>query len=200
MAKFSKKGWGSDFNDKNFTSDQLERHIDGLRDDLYGHRDPAGRRDKTVHVHPVFGEKRHEPTPEVHFEVMLEEARKGYAGKQYLVGLEYAKRGDTENAIIWLKKAADNNFPGASEALERLNQDDHTSTPCATPKIIQCKIIRLPPALAEEKYFLLVRVKGFPYWYHAGIVAALYGLSAPILYDSRESAKRDFERISKIGQ
>ena len=36
MAKFSKSGWSSDFNSRNFTGDQLERYLDRERESMSG--------------------------------------------------------------------------------------------------------------------------------------------------------------------
>ena len=43
MAKFSSKGWSSDLNLNNFSSDQLERFKDGIRDDMAGRHDSAAK-------------------------------------------------------------------------------------------------------------------------------------------------------------
>lgn len=106
-----------------FTGDQLERYTAGLRDAMNGHNDIGRRRGKTIRPHPPFREAAKEFTPDEIFEIMKEAAQKGDCQRQLLVGLEYAKRGDIENARLWLGKAARYNYPGAAEALKELNSE-----------------------------------------------------------------------------
>ena len=103
-----------------YTADQEESLKDGIRDDMNGRHDSLKRTGKIVRVHPTIREKPRDPSPEDNFDVMLEAAEKGYAQSQFLVGQEYAKRGDVEQARFWLTKAADKNWLGAAEALDKL--------------------------------------------------------------------------------
>ena len=119
MVKFSKKGWNSDFDDKKFTGDQLERYTAGLRDDLYGRRDPVAKRGRTFHTHPQFSEAPRNFTPDEIFETMKEAAENGDVQRQYLVGLEYIKRG-----AHWMRKAAEKRWPDAVRDIAKLEEID----------------------------------------------------------------------------
>ena len=121
MAEFSKRGWNSDFNENNFTSDQLERFTDRQRDSLYGRHDPVARPGKVVHVHPHFGEAPRETTSAEKLAVTEDAARSGLVQYQFLAGCEYAKLGDFGKARYWLGKAAMRGWPGAQEEMARLN-------------------------------------------------------------------------------
>ena len=128
MAKFSRKGWNSDFNPDNFTCDQMDRHVEGLRDDLYGRHNPVSRPGKTIHPHKPVGEAPREFTSDELFATMVEAAKNGDCQRQFLAGLGYAKRGDMKNAKYWLKKAADRNWPEAREKFDELFGTHHVRT------------------------------------------------------------------------
>ena len=204
MSKFSKKGWDSDFRASNFTGDQLERYMDGLRDGLHGRSDPIVRSGKTIHPHKLFGETAREFTSDEIFATMLAAAKAGDFQRQYLVGLEFAKRGDLVNARIWLKKAADKNWPGAKETLAEIagnssavSQEAHPSS-CdnRAPRVMRYKVFSIP--FNPGKFFASVRVDGCQHWYHMGLVAASYGIDLPMMYDTYETAELDAKKILLI--
>lgn len=107
------------FPSNRYTPDQEENIKDSIRDDMNGRHDSLKRTGKIIHVHPTIREKPRDPSPEDNFDVMLEAAEKGYAQSQFLVGQEYAKRGDVEQARFWFTKALDR-WPEAANALAEL--------------------------------------------------------------------------------
>ena len=107
------------FPSNRYTPDQEENIKDSIRDDMNGRHDSLKRTGKIIHVHPTIREKPRDPSPEDNFDVMLEAAEKGYAQSQFLVGQEYAKRGDVEQARFWFNKALDR-WPEAANALAKL--------------------------------------------------------------------------------
>lgn len=107
------------FPSNRYTPDQEENIKDSIRDDMNGRHDSLKRTGKIIHVHPTIREKPRDPSSEDNFDVMLEAAEKGYAQSQFLVGQEYAKRGDVEQARFWFTKALDR-WPEAANALAEL--------------------------------------------------------------------------------
>ena len=122
MAKHHRKDRKARFRGGHLSSEQLDSMLERLRGDLYGRRDPISKRGKTIHIHPVFGEAARNFTNDEIFQTMLTAAKGGDIQRQFLVGLEFAKRGETNSAIYWLKKAASMNWPGAKEAYAQLLQ------------------------------------------------------------------------------
>ena len=204
MSKFSKKGWDSDFRESNFTGDQLDRYTDGLCDDLYGRRDPISKPGKKIHPHKTFGEAPREFTSDEKFATMLAAAKGGNFQRQYLVGLEFAKRGDLVNARIWLEKAADRNWPGAKEKLSEIAGALRDVSPRAlprscdnrAPRVKRYKVFSIP--FNPGKFFVSVRVDGCPQWYHLGLIAASYGIDVPMMYDTYAAAVSDAKKVLQI--
>lgn len=223
MAKFSRKGWSSDFNPDNFTCGQMDRHVEGLRDDLYGRHNPVSRPGKTIHPHKPVGEAPREFTSDELFATMVEAAKNGDCQRQFLAGLGYAKRGDMKNAKYWLKKAADRNWPEAREKFDELFGTHHvhtqqsgaasrdaglmversnlnlesgsSSTLGSKFRITRYRIRELPFGASSKKFYLVVKVQGFNHWWAAPLVAGHLGFTIASVYDSIADAKTDGHRL-----
>ena len=211
MAKFSKKGWSSDFSDRNFTGDQLERYKDGLRDNLYGRHDSASRLGKNIHQHKSFREAPPQFTPDEMLATLIEAAKRGDTQSQFRVGVALANRGDMEQARKWLKIAADKNWPGAMDKYEELfGKEFKKNNPvkpvqqprlrCAgnvkKPCVQQYRVFPLP--FSPGKFYVAVKVDDSPYWYHIGLVAAEYGLTVPLVYEGYEVAELGAKKLMEI--
>lgn len=107
------------FPSNRYTPDQEENIKDGIRDDMNGRHDSLKRTGKIVRVHPTIREKPRDPSPEVVFEVLLDDAKKGNAQSQFRLGQKYAEMGDVEQARFWFTKALDR-WPEAANALAEL--------------------------------------------------------------------------------
>lgn len=207
MGKFSKKGWRSDFSDRNFTGDQLERYKAGLRDNLYGRHYSASRLGKTIHQHKPFREAPPQFTPDEMLATLIEAAERGDTQSQFRAGVALANRGDMERARKWLKIAADRNWPGARDKYDELFGKNNPVKPvqqpglrCAAnvkkPCVQQYRVFPLP--FSPGKFYVAVKVDDCPYWYHVGLVAAVYGRDVPLVYDGYEAAEREAKKFMEI--
>ena len=102
-----------------YTGDQEENYKEGVRDAMNGRHDSSKRTGKVIHVHPSISEKPRDPSPEVVFEVLLDDAKKGNAQSQFRLGQKYADMGDVGQARFWFTKALDR-WPEAANALAEL--------------------------------------------------------------------------------
>ena len=94
--------------------------LESMRDDL-AHRDSGYQKaGKTVHAHTPIKEAPREFTADELFATRIWAARSGNVQFQFLVGEEYARRGNLERARHFLGKAASKGWPGAVEELAKL--------------------------------------------------------------------------------
>ena len=150
MAKCSRKGWSSDFHINNCSRDQLDRFMERQREDLYGRRDMITKVGRSIHSHPMFGEAVRDFTSEEVFQTMLTAAKGGDVQRQFLVGLEFAKRGEVNSAMFWLKKAASVNWPGAKEACARLVRQGDVKG-CSRRNVLDWKETKICPKCGKRR-------------------------------------------------
>ena len=122
MATFSRKGWSSDGGGGDLSADEYARYMDDIDDAQLLRHDRGSRPGKTIHPHPSFREKI-EVDAKAKIEGLIEEAKKGNIQAQFLLGKEYAQRGELGRAEHWLKKVADlGAWPEAEAELSRVRQ------------------------------------------------------------------------------
>lgn len=122
MATFSRKGWSSDGGGGGLSTDEYTRYMDDIDDAIMLRHDRGSRPGKTIHPHPHFRE-RIEIDAKAKIDGLIEEAKKGNIPAQFLLGKEYAKRGELGRAEHWLSKvAALGGWPEAEAELSRVRQ------------------------------------------------------------------------------
>ncbi|MBQ6008212.1 MAG: hypothetical protein IJL17_06720 [Kiritimatiellae bacterium] len=122
MATFSRKGWSSDGGGGNLSADEYTRYMDDIDDAQLLRHDRGSRPGKTIHPHPPFREKI-EVDAKAKIDGLIEEAKKGNIQAQFLLGKEYAQRGELGRAEHRLKKVADlGAWPEAEAELSRVRQ------------------------------------------------------------------------------
>lgn len=122
MATFTRKGWDSDGRGGAFSSDEYSRYMDDLDDAILLRHDRGSRPGKTVHVHPTFKEVI-EVDEKAKIAGLEEAAKAGNINARFLLGKEYAKRGDLVRAEHWLMKVAKlGGWPEAEAELSRVRQ------------------------------------------------------------------------------
>ena len=122
MATFSRKGWSSDGGGCGLSTDEYARYMDDIDDAQLLRHDRGSRPGKTIHPHPSFRE-RIEVDAKAKIDGLIEEAKKGNIKAQFLLGKEYAKRGELAQAEHWLRKvAALGGWPEAEAELSRVRQ------------------------------------------------------------------------------
>ena len=122
MATFSRKGWSSDGVGGGLSTDEYARYMDDIDDAQLLRHDRGSRPGKTIHPHPSFRE-RIEVDAKAKIDGLIEEAKKGIIPAQFLLGKEYAQRGELGRAEYWLKKVADlGAWPEAESELLRVRQ------------------------------------------------------------------------------
>lgn len=135
-----------------------DNSLQSMRDDL-AHRDGGYQKaGKTIHVHTPIREAPREFTADELFATRIQEARKGNPQFQFLVGKEYAERGNLIRAKRFLEKAASKGWPGAAVELTKLKAvcNDESSAGGKTifkdrkkPSTCKAKVTALP----ELAYF-----------------------------------------------
>jgi len=98
----------------------------------------------------MFGEAVRDFTSEEVFQTMLTAAKGGDVQRQFLVGLEFAKRGEVNNAMFWLKKAASVNWPGAKEACARLVRQGDVKD-CSRRNVLDWKETKICPKCGKRR-------------------------------------------------
>lgn len=122
MATFSRKGWSSDGGGCGLSTDEYARYMDDIDDAQLLRHDRGSRPGKTIHPHPSFREKINVDA-KAKIDGLIEEAKKGNVKAQFLLGKEYAQRGDLGRAEHWLKKVADlGAWPEAESELSQVRQ------------------------------------------------------------------------------
>ena len=122
MAIVSQKGWASDVGMSGLSDDEYVRYMDDIDDARMLRHDRGRRPGKTIHPHPSFREKI-EVDAKAKIDGLIEEAKKGIIPAQFLLGKEYAQRGELGRAEYWLKKVADlGAWPEAESELLRVRQ------------------------------------------------------------------------------
>lgn len=175
MATFSRKGWNSDGEVGGLSSDEYARYMDDIDDAQLLRRDRGSRPGKTIHPHPSFREKINVDA-KAKIDGLIEEAKKGNVKAQFLLGKEYAQRGDLGRAEHWLKKVADlGAWPEAEAELSRVRQMkasrvrsddlaegmiDFIENPFSTlPHVYGYRICDLQTKRDGKKYQVLVELK-----------------------------------------
>ena len=74
----------------------------------------------------------------------------GDVQRQFLVGLEFAKRGEVNSAVFWLKKAASVNWPGAKEACARLVRQGDVKG-CSRRNVLDWKETKICPKCGKRR-------------------------------------------------
>ena len=122
MAIVSQKGWASDGCLGGVSDDEYARYMDDIDDARMLRHDRGSRPGKTIHPHLSFRE-RIEVDAKAKIDGLIEEAKKGIIPAQFLLGKEYAQRGELGRAEHWLKKVADlGAWPEAEAELSRVRQ------------------------------------------------------------------------------
>ena len=104
------------------STDEYARYMDDIDDAQLLRHDRGSRPGKTIHPHPSFRE-RIEVDAKAKIDGLIEEAKKGNIKAQFLLGKEYAQRGELGQAVHWLKNVADlGAWPEAEAELSRMRQ------------------------------------------------------------------------------
>ena len=175
MATFSRKGWSSDGVGGGLSTDEYARYMDDIDDAQLLRHDRGSRPGRTIHPHPSFRE-RIEVDAKAKIDGLIEEAKKGNVKAQFLLGKEYAKRGELAQAEHWLRKvAALGGWPEAEAELSRVRQmklsrirsrdlaagtTDFIENPFSTlPHVYGFHICDLQTKRDGKKYQVLVELK-----------------------------------------
>ena len=175
MAIVSQKGWASDVGMSGLSDDEYVRYMDDIDDARMLRHDRGSRPGKTIHPHPSFRE-RIEVDAKAKIDGLIEEAKKGNIKAQFLLGKEYAQRGELGQAVHWLKKVADlGAWPEAEAELSRVRQMkasrvrsgdlsegmiDFIENPFSTlPHVYGFHICELQTKRDGKKYQVLVELK-----------------------------------------
>ena len=175
MATFSRKGWSSDGGGCGLSTDEYARYMDDIDDAQLLRHDRGSRPGKTIHPHPSFREKI-EVDAQAKIDGLIEEAQKGNINAQFLLGKEYAQRGELGRAEHWLKKVADlGAWPEADAELSRVRQmkssrirsgdiavgtTDFIENPFSTlPRVYGYRTCDLQTKRDGKKYQVLVELK-----------------------------------------
>ena len=175
MATFSRKGWSSDGGGCGLSTDEYARYMDDIDDAQLLRHDRGSRPGKTIHPHPSFRE-RIEVDAKAKIDGLIEEAKKGNIKAQFLLGKEYAKRGELAQAEHWLRKVAVlGGWPEAEAELSRVRQmklsrirsrdlaagtTDFIENPFSTlPHVYGFHICELQTKQDGKKYQVLVDLK-----------------------------------------
>ena len=175
MAIVSQKGWASDVGMSGLSDDEYVRYMDDIDDARMLRHDRGRRPGKTIHPHPSFREKI-EVDAKAKIDGLIEEAKKGIIPAQFLLGKEYAQRGELGRAEHWLKKVADlGAWPEAEAELSRVRQmklsrirsrdlaagtTDFIENPFSTlPHVYGFHICELQTKRDGKKYQVLVGLK-----------------------------------------
>ena len=172
MAIVSQKGWASDGCLGGVSDDEYARYMDDIDDARLLRHDRGSRPGRTIHPHPSFREKI-EVDAKAKIDGLIEEAKKGNIKAQFLLGKEYAQRGELGQAVHWLKKVADlGAWPEAEAELSRVRQrlrPEVLSVHCSTsdvdfvvnpflslPRIRAFRIYEIQVSEFKKKFLLLV--------------------------------------------
>ena len=175
MAIVSQKGWASDVGMSGLSDDEYARYMDDIDDAQLLRHDRGRRPGKTIHPHPSFREKI-EVDAKAKIDGLIEEAKKGIIPAQFLLGKEYAQRGELGRAEHWLKKVADlGAWPEAEAELSRVRQmklsrirsrdlaagtTDFIENPFSTlPRVYGYRTCDLQTKRDGKKYQVLVELK-----------------------------------------
>ena len=175
MAIVSQKGWASDVGMSGLSDDEYARYMDDIDDAQLLRHDRGSRPGKTIHPHPSFRE-RIEVDAKAKIDGLIEEAKKGNIKAQFLLGKEYAKRGELAQAEHWLRKvAALGGWPEAEAELSRVRQmklsrirsrdlaagtTDFIENPFSTlPRVYGYRTCDLQTKRDGKKYQVLVELK-----------------------------------------
>ena len=159
MATFSRKGWSSDGGGRGLSTDEYARYMDDIDDARLLRHDRGSRPGKTIHPHPSFRE-RIEVDAKAKIDGLIEEAKKGIIPAQFLLGKEYAQRGELGRAEYWLKKVADLGAWPEAEADLSEGMIDFIENPFSTlPHVYGFHICELQTKRDGKKYQVLVDLK-----------------------------------------
>ena len=157
------------------STDEYARYMDDIDDAQLLRHDRGSRPGKTIHPHPAFRE-RIEVDAKAKIDGLIEEAKKGNIKAQFLLGKEYAKRGELAQAEHWLRKVAVlGGWPEAEAELSRVRQmklsrirsrdlaagtTDFIENPFSTlPHVYGFHICELQTKRDGKKYQVLVELK-----------------------------------------
>ena len=191
-----------------------EDALQSMRDEL-AHRDGGYQKPpKTIHEHRMVGEAPRDFSKQEILDGLIATASNSMLPIAYCnLGRYYWQEfHDAVNALWWLRKAADSNFPDAIELIgeiqnaERNAAISRSASPGASTttheaetrnrhEAIEFKVLELALTSNRSCYLLLVREVGESEWMHSGLYCRMKGKDFRCSYPDIETANEAGKRL-----